>query len=704
MGSHMKKFFIPIIVCIFCIPFYCAAENLSEADGKNSYQLETLTVTAEKRTSNIQDVGISITAFSEDDLNNAGIIDFKEAARFSPNVYIKDSLVVIRGMSQVYCSKTPGVGIFQDGISMPVGVVGGMDNSDLFDIERIEILKGPQGTLYGKNSEAGVVNIITKEPGNEYSGKLFSEYSWYDTEYGNSYGYIGGGTLNYPVVKDKLFLRIAGKWRDYGGFVKNIYNNDEEASGNETLNGRMSIKWKPVDRWDISLLSDKMYRDYSMADFKYINGDFYEGRHRVSYNGPYDTGENKNEGQTIKVEHKGKKVNFLSLTGRRYYENTYAVDFDLTSAWDMVSEYKDETTDLSQEFRISSVEENDDFKWLVGLYAFDEDMEVYQSKLWKPEIRSNEIENKGYAFFGQGTYSFFERLHLTAGLRYDYIDSEGTQDFETSKGVSIYGEDFENSEILPKIAVSYDFSDKIMGYTSFAKGYLPGGYNSKWATAKNNLMYDAEYNQNYEIGLKCTLFDKRLVGNISAFYIEMDDKQVAEWDASSGVVGVNMIKNAANAHSQGLEFDLKARPMQGLDFMLGVGFIEAEIDDWTATEYDWSSGKIVKYDYSGKKLPNIPSYTFNIGVQYRSRSGLFCRGDLLGTGDMYSDSKNSAKEGEYKLVNLRFGYESENFDIVLWCKNFFDEEYLKERFAGMGDHQGLEGKPRMIGTSFTYRF
>ena len=691
----MKNFFVSIITCILFIPFCCAAEALPEVDGKNPYQLETLTVTAEKSASDIQDLKMSISAFSEDDLDSSGIIDIRDVAKFAPNVYMKDYSVVIRGLSQFYGSRNPAVGVFQDGISMPI------ENTDLFDIERIEVLKGPQGTLYGKNSEAGVINIITKEPGNKFTGKVYSEYSWYDTEYGNSYGYIGGGTINCPVVKDKLFLRLAGKWRDYGGFVKNEYNNDEESGGDENLNGRISISWKPDKRWHISFLSDKSYNDYSGARFKYVNGAFYEGRHKVSYNGPYDNGEKKIDGQTMKVEYKGEKIDFISLTGRRFSEDISSIDFDLTSVMDMNFDYNEDQEDCSQEFRISSTEDNDtDFKWLTGFYIFDEDMGIYQKQYWSSETRTNDIENKGYAFFGQGTYTLFDKLHLTAGLRYDYIDSKGTQNFETAQGFSRYGKDFDNFEILPKFVVSYDFSDKMMGYTSFTKGYLPGGYSVEWATNEGNFTYEAEYSENYEIGLKSEWFDKRLVSNLSLFYIKMNDKQVAEWDLKTGVTAVNMIKNAADAHSKGMEFDLKARPVEGLDFIFGIGLTEAEIDDWTATEPDGSL-----YEYDGKKLPNVPSYTFNLGVEYRNRSGLFCRGDLLGTGEMYSDSKNSAKEGEYKIVNLRLGYESENFDIVLWCKNFFDEEYLKERFvSGMDSDQGLDGEPRMIGTSFTYRF
>ncbi len=165
------------------------------------------------------------------------------------------------------------------------------------------------------------------------------------------------------------------------------------------------------------------------------------------------------------------------------------------------------------------------------------------------------------------------------------------------------------------------------------------------------------------------------------------------------------IRNASNAHSQRLEFDLQARPpVRGIDLFAGFGLIEAEIDDWTSTEYDSTTASTYQYDYSGKRLPNVPNYTYNLGVQYRHVSGFFYRADWLGTGSVYSDAKNTAKEDGYQIFNLRLGFESENYDIYLWCKNLFDEEYLQVRFASSGDDQGLDGTPRMIGATFTYRF
>ena len=702
--SKRFRFFVLSLLTLFFTVFGPFVQLWAEENTTKEHQIATIVVTAEKKSMDIQDVPMSISAFSDMNLNDSGVEELPEIVRFTPNVYMKRDSIVIRGISQYYGTKNSAVGLYQDGVSLPFE---GVSNFELFDIERIEILKGPQGTLYGKNSEAGVINIITKQPDNEVSGKIVGEYSWYDTEFGNSPSYIVGGSVSGPVVEDKFYLGLSGKWKDDKGYMKNEYNGDEEAGKNAIFNGRLNLRWTPQDRWDIAFLADAMNDDYDYAYFRYITGSLSEGRHKISYDGPY-SGERNGDGQTLRIKYSGDEFNVLSITGRRHAKDDLDYDFDMTSvpSWAMITNYVDESTSVSQEIRVSSVENNDPFQWLTGIYVFDENMQIYQQKAFptSSSSRDTDADYFGYAFFGQGTYTFIDRLHLTSGLRYDFTDFKGEQKLTSQDSLSIYSKDFDNSELLPKVSVSFDFSDNIMGYTSVTRGYLVGGYNFKWATNVDNLTYDPEYTWNYEVGMKSSWFDNRMIANISAFYIKMKDKQVAEWDTSSGSARVKQIRNASNAHSSGMEFELQARPIQGVDLFAGLGFVEAKIDDWVSTEYDSSTGSSYQYDYKDKRLPNVPDYTYNLGVQYRHLSGIFCRADLLGTGSLYSDAKNTAKEDGYTTVNLRLGFETENYDIHLWCKNLFDEEYLQVRFASSGDHSGLDGEPRMIGATFTYRF
>jgi iron complex outermembrane receptor protein len=182
----------------------------------------------------------------------------------------------------------------------------------------------------------------------------------------------------------------------------------------------------------------------------------------------------------------------------------------------------------------------------------------------------------------------------------------------------------------------------------------------------------------------------------------MEDKQVNE--SLPGVMGVQRVTNAAEAHSQGVELELQARPMRGLDLFAGFGYIEAEFDDWIATEMNWTTFQFEQYDYKDKGLPNVPEYTYNFGIQYRHQSGFFGRADLLGIGSFYCDAKNTVKEDAYELVNLRLGYEREHFDIVCWCKNVFDQEYETIKYDWGGNELGEDGEPRMLGVTVTYRF
>ena len=711
-------FAVTVAFNLFSAPFAIAQgeeakqETAQEEKARGEYGLETLTVTAQKREENIQDVPMSISVFSDIQLEDAGINDIVDLTHFTPNVYMRHltnyNVVVIRGISSFDSSLYSPAGFYVDDVNFPLQM---MHNPELFDIERVEVLKGPQGTLYGRNSESGVINIITKQPDNELRGKIFGEYGNYDTEHGNVDSYRTGGNISGPLIRDKLYLGLAGQWEDSDGFMKNEYNDDDEAGKIVHLNGRGTLRWTPTDKWDISLIADAMDTDDNIGYMRFLDGPFKTERHAINYDSGEYYWEQKDNGQNLRVKYESDAFNLLSVTGRRDYEQKMAMDTDLSPlpTWGSHS-FKWENDLLSEEVRISSPNNHGPFEWLAGLYGFKEEMDIG----FKSQAMGNhktDIDIEGYAVFGHGTYTLFDRLHLTAGLRYDYMELEGDHRYEfidmTGNPQSTdFDKDFDNDEVLPKFSVAYDFTDNIMTYASVSKGYLAGGYHYSGATCKENFTYDPEYTWNYEIGTKTSWLNNKLMANLSAFYIDIKDKQVSEWHPT---LPITKITNAAEAHSMGVELDLQARPMQGLDVFASFGYTEAEIDDWTSTEMvgynpDWTP-IMGTYDYEDKDLPNAPKYTYNLGVQYRHLSGFFGRVDLLGTGSFYCDAKNRVKEGSYELVNLRLGYEREHFDIVCWCKNVFDEEYGLWKGGEWGSGMmGQDGEPRMFGVTVTYRF
>jgi iron complex outermembrane receptor protein len=452
-----------------------------------------------------------------------------------------------------------------------------------------------------------------------------------------------------------------------------------------------------------------MDTDDGIGYYRFESGMAETGRHRIAYDGPYQW-EQEGNGQTLRVKYEGDAFNVLSVTGRRDFEDKHGGDFDCTPfalPWSANLILKNEIETVSEELRVSSPNDSGPFEWLVGLYAFTENCDTdFEKQATRWEIRDTETDIDGYAVFGQGTYTFFDRLHLTAGLRYDYQDLEGEQKHDYMDRMTMnpqskkYDKDLDYNEWLPKFAIAYDFTDDIMAYASASRGYLAGGYILNHATCEENFTYDEEHTWNYETGIKTSWLDRRLMANLSAFYIDMKDKQVMEWLPD----GTRDIKNAAEAHSMGVELELQARPMRGLDLFAGFGYTEAEFDDWTATEMDMMTHQLVTYDYEDKDLPNAPEYTYNLGVQYRHQSGFLGRVDLLGTGKFYGDSKNLAEQDSYELVNLRLGYEREHFDIVCWCKNLFDERYATTKVSWGADEMCMDGEPRMFGATLTYRF
>jgi iron complex outermembrane receptor protein len=714
-GVMAAIFAVTVILNLFLAPFAIAQEQevqhktTQEKKASEEYKLETMTVTAQKREENVQDVPASISVFSDIEIEDADIRDTIDLTRLTPNVYVRhatcENVIVIRGISGFDGSLYSPTGFYVDDVNFPLHF---MHNPHLFNIERVEVLKGPQGTLYGRNSESGVINIITKQPDNELRGKIFGEYGNYDTSHGNVDSYRTGGNISGPLIRDKLYLGLAGQWEDSDGFMKNEYNDDDKAGKIDHLNGRGTLRWTPTDKWDISLIADAMDTDDNIGYIRFLDGPFKTDRHSINYDFGGYYWEQEGNGQNLRVKYEGDLFNLLSVTGRRDYEQKLANDTDLSPFPTLGSHsFKWENDLLSEEVRISSPNNHGPFEWLAGLYGFKEKTDI-DFKTQAMGNRKTDIDIKGYAVFGQGTYTLFDQLHLTAGLRYDYIDLEGDQTYEfidpwTGIPQTIdFGKDFDNDEILPKFSIAYDFTDDIISYASVSKGYLAGGYHYTGATCEENFTYDPEYTWNYEIGTKTSWLNNRIMANLSAFYIDIEDKQVSEWHPT--LPAATTITNAAEAHSMGVELELQARPMQGLDFFAGFGYTDTEIDDWIATEMDMTTYQIVTYDYEGKDLPNAPEYTYNLGIQYRHLSGFFGRVDLLGTGSFYCDPKNRLKEDGYELVNLRLGYEREHFDIVCWCKNVFDEEYETGKVEFGSGEMGEDGEPRMFGATVTYRF
>ncbi len=679
--------------------------------GTAPYTLDVVTVTAQKMEENVQEVPMSLSVFSHEQIEESGAEKTEDILRLAPNVFVKNAgsyfQTTIRGVSGFITSTHSAAGYYVDDVSIPAVF---MQNPDLLDVERVEVLKGPQGTLYGRNSESGVINIITRKPGNTPRGKIFNEVSFYDTNHGFEPGNKVGTDVSGPVVEDTLYLGFAGTWEYNQGFVKNDYTDKDNARRINTLNGRGTLRWTPTDKWDVTLTADAVDSRENFAYGRFDEGSFATRRDHVTMDGHYPRDYNGN-GQALRAQYSGKDFDFVSITGRRSYDDEFMNDMDMTAAPTFQGRMKEKERFWSQEMRISSpAKSTSPLKWLGGVYFFKEDIDVssiQDSDLVVPfpmtsrEVRDTDIGMKGWALFGEGTYTLFERLHLTAGLRYDHTRMHGRQDHTMNSSLlppldDSYSDSSKNDELLPKLSVAFDITKDIMTYATVSKGYLNGGYDYVSGTSKGSFAYDPEYSWNYEWGLKTAWLDNRLTANLALFYIDMEDKQVSEMDAATFTMNMT---NAGKAHSYGLELEVAARPSRGLDLFAGVGFTKTKIDEWEAFD------GVAMYDYAGNNLPNAPKLNYNLGVQYRHENGLWGRAELIGYGKYYHDAKNELPEDPYEIVNLRLGYEADDFDVTLWCKNVFDTDYSNVQFNMPGWGRAVfEGDPRQFGMTVAYKF
>ena len=680
-----------------CYNSMASAQDAIDSETPNAVQLETVTVTAQKREENPQEIPISMDVLSDFQLEDATIRNMVDLVDFSPNVFMKQSHVehalVIRGISSFKSSTYSPAGFYVDDVSYPIHY---MQNVALFDIERVEVLKGPQGTLYGRNSESGVVNIVTRQPGDELEAKVSGEYASYN-------GFRSGASMKGPIAPEKLYLGVAFRYDASDGYTENISTGDDKVMDWEHLNGRATLRWTPSIPWDVALIADTQGYDDHGGGYRYVNGpcatDPFEVRKDTE-----EYVEQEGNSQTLRIKYDGAAFDVLSISSALFQSLDKQNDSDL---WDSATNRKENIFKIrerqySQELRIASTGQGP-FEWLAGVYGFVEDTTfdyrydiVSSAMTYMHPI--TDIDASGYAAFGQGTYTVFEKLHLTAGLRFDHEKMEGTQK-DVARDVICSGE-MTFDEILPKIALRHDVSKNAMGYLSASKGYLVGGFN--WLNAtQETFRYDPEYTWNYEAGIKSIWYAGRIVANLSLFYIDIEDKQVTEYDYDTLTT---TITNAAKAHSQGVELQLQAKPLTGLELSAGFGYTDSTFDDFKATEWNDDGTTLIERDYEGKELPYAPRYTFNLGVQYRHVSGLFGRVDYLGTDRFYGDSANTSRQDAYETLNLKLGYEQDRFDVYVWVKNAFDEEYLTY-VAPYGAYSiGLDGEPRIFGLTVNVRF
>lgn len=698
-----------------CISYALALSSLSSINAyanqdattnKQQYELEHIIVTAEKRHVDRLDIPVNVTAISNESLLDRNIESISELSQHTANLHIfswggrRDSNIFIRGIGPGLFTD-PTVGFYVDGVNYSVN---GMFDMDLVDIERIEVLRGPQGTLYGGNSLGGVINIVTKQPTNETEGRMsLSTDDLSRTKLNASY--------SQPLVEDKLFFGVALSALKADGHIDNTFLN-EDFGARDDISLRTKLRWAVSDVLEANITIDyEKFRgdSYAMGPAAAIRANPDKVRHDFKGVDDRDV-----LGTALTLSWNLDNMDITSITSWRNWENNNSADQDAGNLMETRQIYhamsKEEAEQITQELRFAS-KNTERLSWIGGFYAYSSEITSNSAGILDftlvggggpyKNIFSADKDNSGYALFGQLDYALTNRLTATAGLRFDHEKRKATVDInnQTSGVVAVLSGDKDFHEVLPKIALSYDVNDGTLLYSSVSKGYRAGGFDTLYPN-KANPTYDSESSTNYEIGYKTRLMDNRLEIITAAFLIDIKDQQVQQLLPSGTII----TDNAGESRSQGIELETNFIPAEGWLISLSGNYTDATFEDYKGVNVATSMPEI----YSGNRLPNAPKYTANLAIQNRHPiSGsltLFSRLDTQYVGSYYFDAPNQLEQKSYNLVNAKIGLESGYWSAYIWAKNALDEYYSKVEFNFGSGPTAEAADPRSVGITVSANF
>lgn len=671
------------------------------ADVNNESAIN-IVVTAEKTPEDPLDVPISLTVLTTDELEDAQINSIRDIAANTPNFFtsVGDrafNFYSIRGISNSNFLVRDSVGFYLDDV--PIEYFHQLFPGDLFDLEQVEVLRGPQNTLYGRNSIAGVVNVTSRPPSEMLETQLGLEYGTYNQRRVQA-------SISDTLIPDTLGFRLSGVYSARDGFTENTLL-DEAANDQSDIAGRLNLLWTPSPDWSISFNALGAASQDAGAVYAAIDQD-----------DPFEIEENEIAeldlsvgAQSLRVGYKGDNVWFTSITTHNSSNVGYRSDGDYT-AQDLYSFNTEILSNIwSQEFRLQSPTDTERFNWLVGAYLQNRQFDVDQQQVEYtregaaffgiPDVRFGdtlaEYDQTTLAAFGQVDFSPIEPLTLTLGLRYEYSrdELERGDRAETFDGVVTTSGEINDSingdALLPRFVVTYRFNPNVAAYGSITRGYRPVTLNYGIDDASLNDVR-RESSWNYEIGLKSSLLDDRLTLSLAGFINEIDNYQVLLPNAQGFFTDITN----AQVRIVGFEAEARAIPFDGLELIAGFGFVDTEYTDYSSP----STGE----SFDGNKLTYAPEYTFNLAAQYRSPGGFFSRLELQGLGTYYFDDANTLKQDPLVLVNARIGYEFDNSGVYLFANNLFDQEYFTAAFAPFGTPRANYGDRRVVGIQFQTRF
>ncbi len=700
----------------------------------------------------------SLSVLTPFKINNRQINDIKDLSTVIPNFFIPEygskmvTPVYLRGIGTR--SSGQSVGLYVDDIPY-------MDKSSfdfmLMDVQRIEVLRGPQGTLYGRNAMAGIVNIYTLSPF-EYQGTKISMGA-------GNFGLFETKASTYQKFSDKVAISLGAYWQKDDGYIENGLTH-KNADGGTSSGGRVKLDWKINDNLTAAIAASVDYTDENA--YPYGLYDETTGEVAAPMINERSTYSRIMSNNSVRFDYRKNDIMLTSNTGYQYLDDNMNMDQDFTERDIFTLNQKQKQHSINQEFTVKSTHDGN-YQWSVGAFGFYNAMETNSNvKLFQemfdnmlPENmpfnltidNSNNMPNPGLfktpswgaALFHQSTFNnvITEGLSFTVGVRLDYEKQE--LDYNTSMVAdftlkpkphipfpsidlppttisSVGTEQQDYLRVLPRVSIKYECSPEIMTYFNASSGYRAGGYNIQMfsqilqnqmmgqlmpgapggneMTIQEQVSYKPETVWSFEIGSRGKLFDGVLNYDFAAFFMLVENMQLTQFiDGGSG----RIISNAGKGETAGVEVALNYNPVQNLNFDVSYGFTHSIFTDYVVNDPDGET------DYNGNFVPYIPMHTFSVGANYTFKLNGWLEALTLGVnyngaGKFFWDEKNSVSQDFYGLLDAKIVLRSGWARLELWGKNLTNTNYNTFYFESFDNKFMQIGRPTSFGATIGFTF
>ncbi|GAK84008.1 TonB-dependent receptor [Vibrio ponticus] len=617
--------------------------------------------------------------------------DLLELEKQASNTKVEQSSVqtrvAIRGSSAFDTSLQQPVGYYLNDVALPLG---GTQVPILFATEDLQLIKGPQGDLYGRHSEAGVVKINTLSPDWQPTANI--EVWSGVTDGANDYqpSNIVVGRLSNEIIADVLAGSVAIRAEDTTGPQLNLVNDSKDGGAIENLASQFNFDIRTSADTSIHWTSYLSRVEAGKAKMRYLTGANKTDRFTTNYN--TDTFDDiDSDIHSLKVETELDNLTVTSITGYTDFNREFLADLDLTPAPIPATVFAQQDQMLSQEIRLSTLPQQN-MSWLVGLYLYQQESDINfdigGSMMMPRTYRLTNIEQTGLAGFTQLDWSITNSWSLTLGLRAEHIEKKTKQQIVSSTS---YQERLSQTKWLPKASLSYKVASNRNLYLTYSEGYLPGGFNYASAQSLNSFSYDAETSQNIEIGGKMRALNNKLYLDAALFYTKTKDKQIN--DLLPGFV--QTISNAAQTSSYGLEVSARYQLTTDLDLFTNLGALNTNADEYLTNSFNGSA--FVANDLAGNDLPLAPKFTYSLGVDYSPSKGWFANLHAAGRSKLYFDANNQLEHPASVTVDASVGYKFNHVTLALVADNVFDEVIYSRAVNTAAGIVVEDSQPRYIG-------